>query len=209
MIIHCVELGSHYWPETRYEADGDYARSRSCYFNSTGFPRRGTSVGVPVNWEASRKSMLRCWSVPGVVRFNAAGFPRAAMPADLNGVSALTNGIEMWNGQKRLLLRRAVGSSEYVDAYLVAVRSATQGRIDFRSNWRTSGVRLVCASSNKGRQETLILMPPNGIITTEFGSWQIQWRRSAVSRKRAFLELVEDVNAERESRGPQWQTISR
>jgi hypothetical protein len=144
------------------------------------------------------------------VRFNAEGFPRTSMPADLNGVNALTNGIEMWNGQKRLLLRRAVGRDVHVNAYLVVVRSQVCGRIDFRANWRTAGVRVVCASSNKGRQETLVLMPPNSTIKTEFGSWQIRWRSSAVSKKWASLELADEPTTEIESEGGrQWKTRSK
>lgn len=208
MIIHCVELGSHYWPQTRRDGAGDYDVAHSCYFNSTGFARRDGRACLPASWGAHGNKVHRCWSEPGIVRFNAEGFPLAAMPADLNGINMLSNGIEMWNGQKRLLMRRAVARDVPIDAYLVVVRSKVCGRIAFLENWRSAGVRVVSASSNKGLQETLILMPPDGVITTALGSWQIRWRSSAVSRKRAYLELMDERDTEKEREGRLWKTHS-
>jgi hypothetical protein len=195
MIIHCVELGTHYWLQKRYDEDGFYVPSRSCYFNSTGFPRRDDRTGLPVSWVASlKKKVHRCWSVAGLVRFNAEGFPWYSMPIDLNGVNVMTKGIEIWNSQKRLLFTHAVRKDANIDAFLVVVRSAVHGRIDFKGNWRTAGVRVVCASADKGRQETLILMPPTGTITTDSGRWQIKWNSSSVAKKRARLELIDEPN---------------
>jgi hypothetical protein len=181
LIVHCLELGSDWWNGIRYDVDGCYAPAKSTFLNTTSMPRGSNS-----------KKYRQCWNVVGSVRFNLAGFPRATMPSDLLGVNALTNGLELFNGVKRLLFRRAVSSATEVDACLVVVRSVTCGRIDFRSNWKSAGVEVVCASATKGQQETLVLMPNKASIRTEDGTWEIQWQHSKQRRKRARLVRRED-----------------
>jgi len=61
------------------------------------------------------------------------------------------------------------------------------GRIAFGSCWKTDGVRVVCASASKGEQETLVLMPPDGVIQTEEGIWGIAWQSDRTFRRRARL----------------------
>jgi hypothetical protein len=182
MIVHCIELGSHWWTRIVRDNDGDFVPERSTFFNSTAFQRG-----------ASGRHWLRCWTIPGIVRFNVAGFPRATMPTDLQNISALSNGIETLHGTNRLLFRCAVRLGAPIDAYLVVVRSIMCGRIAFGSCWKTNGVRVVCASANKGEQETLVLMPPNGAFQTDEGIWRIEWRKERTSRRRARLVLASAV----------------
>ena len=66
MIVHCIELGSHWWTRIAADADGHFVPGGSVFFNSTAIPRG-----------ASGKHWHRCWTIPGIVRFNVAGFPRA------------------------------------------------------------------------------------------------------------------------------------
>jgi hypothetical protein len=183
MIVHCVELGSHWWKRISKDSNGDYEPRNSAFFNSTALPK-GTSE---THW-------LRCWTIPGIVRFNIAGFPRATAPPHLLGANAYSDGIENLNGTNRILFQCAVRFDQAIDSYLVVVRSAMCGRIEFGSDWKTPGVRVVCASANKGGQETLMLMPPNGAIKTEDGIWQIAWRKDGLSHRRALLVLDSEIS---------------
>jgi hypothetical protein len=176
MIVHCIELGSHWWTRIATDADGHFVPRGSVFFNSTAIPR-----GV------SGKHWHRCWTIPGIVRFNVAGFPRAIVPTDLHYINAFTEGIETLRGTNRLLFRCAATARSPVDAYLVVVRSIMCGRIAFGSGWKTDGIRIVCASASKGEQETLILMPPDGVIQTDEGIWRIAWQDGQTSRRRARL----------------------
>jgi hypothetical protein len=146
------------------------------FFNSTAIPRG-----------ASGKHWHRCWTIPGIVRFNVAGFPRATVPTDIQNINGFTEGIETLRGTNRLLFRCNAAARSSVDAYLVVVRSIMCGRIAFGSCWKTDGVRVVCASASKGEQETLVLMTPDGVIQTEEGIWRIAWQSDRTFRLRARL----------------------
>jgi hypothetical protein len=200
MIIHILDLGSFCFAKICRDEEGYYVPARSAFIVTTGFSR-ASHAQILSGWTVKGHKIRRCWSVPGAMRFNVTGFPRARKPNDLIGLNALTDGLHQWEGQNRLLLRRAVGINEEAEAYLVAVRSETFGRIDFLSDWRTAGVRVVCASANKGLQESLIIMPIKSTITTDHGTWHVKWRIGAGSRKVASLELVDEVIYESESEG--------
>jgi hypothetical protein len=58
---------------------------------------------------------------------------------------------------------------------LVALSSQVVGRISFAQEWRSPGVRVVAASAFSGEQETLLLMPKAGEVTTERGTWRLEW----------------------------------
>ena len=178
MIVHCIELGSHWWTRITSDNDGNFVPVRSAFFNSTALPRGASGT----HW-------LRCWTIPGIVRFNVAGFPRATMPTHLQNISAFSEGLDTQRGGNRLLFRCAVRRDAPIDAYLVVVRSMMCGRIAFGSKWKSEGVRVVCASANKGDQETLVLMPPNGVIQTDEGKWRIGWQNERKSQRRARLVL--------------------
>ncbi len=176
MLVHCIELGSHWWTRIAADADGHFVPCGSVFFNSTAIPRGA----IGKHWH-------RCWTIPGIVRFNVAGFPRATVPTDLEHITALTDGIETLRGTNRLLFHCAANSRAPINAYLVVVRSIMCGRIAFGSGWKTDGVRVVCASASKGVQETLVLMPPDGAIQTDEGIWRIEWQDGRTSRRHARL----------------------
>lgn len=87
MIVHCIELGSHWWTRITSDNDGNFVPVRSAFFNSTALPRGASGT----HW-------LRCWTIPGIVRFNVAGFPRATMPTHLQNISAFSEGLDTQRG---------------------------------------------------------------------------------------------------------------
>jgi hypothetical protein len=106
----------------------------------------------------------------------------------MQNINGFTEGIETLRGTNRLLFRCTAAARSSVDAYLVVVRSIMCGRIAFGSRWKTDGVRIVCASASKGEQETLVLMPPDGVIQTDGGLWRIAWQDDdRTSRRHARL----------------------
>lgn len=183
MIVHCIELGSFWWSRIPRDEFGNAIDEKIAFFNTTGFPRGG-----------SGQKFKCCWDVPGVVRFDAGGFPRATTPKDFRNINIYVPEITERKGATRLfspcIARRVVG----IDRYMVGVRSSRYGEIDFDSQWRTKNMRIVCASSLHHSQETLLLIPPDGAIQTSHGVFNIEWRGNRKSGRRA--ELVSARNSD-------------
>ena len=137
-----------------------------------------------------RQHCLRCWTLPGIGRSNVAGFPRAAVPTDLQHITALTEESETLRGANRLLCRCADTPRSLVDAHLVVGRSIMCGWITFVSDWKTDGVQVVRTRASKGVQETLVLMPPDGAVQTAEGVCRIAWQDGRTSRRRVRLVLA-------------------
>jgi hypothetical protein len=152
----------------------------SVIYNTTGF-LRGKAA----------KKIIRCWTFPGIVRFNCAGFPEATHPLQLEYVSCISTGIEVYRGANRLLLQCKARPSASIDYYLVGVKSLDYGRISFAKTWRNKGVRIVASSSYAGEQETLLLVAPEGRFKTDGGIWKVVWVSKGRIKGRAHLEKVE------------------
>jgi hypothetical protein len=194
MIVHCLDFGSLWPPKHGTDDEGFHCSKQSAFLNTTAIPRSETTRKVD-----------RCWTVPGYVRFNAAGFPRVKEPRDLRNVLAFTTGIETHQGTLRLLFQCAVRRRTPADAYLVAVRSWECGLVNFKSHWKTPGVRMVASSVRTGRQtkqETLVLMPASGAIATDLGIWQLSnvgprgdWNLAGLSLVSSEFDNIEEFLA--------------
>ena len=170
MIVFCASFGSLWWLRPGHDP-GDSGRysSRAALFNTTGFKGSG-----------SRER--RNWTVPGVVRVNAGPCIEQRLRLDaVEPGNFQSPGLERSGAQNRLLLERRAKSATLAEAVLLSVSSKAVGRITFASDWRTPGVRIVCASAFNGAQETLLLMPQNGQLRTETGTWRLDWNNSAPS----------------------------
>jgi hypothetical protein len=110
--------------------------------------------------------------------------PQFSTATELLDGKFATNGIEKYKESNRLLLRARVGNSVPTDAFIVCLRSETEGTIDFRSSWRRGPVRILSASFHDGSQESLLLIGPGGIVTTDLGEWEVE-----CSSKMAILAL--------------------
>jgi len=175
----CVELGSHWWTWIAADAYEHFAPRGAVFYSWTA-----------ILSGASGRHCLRCWTIPGIGLSNVAGFPRAAVPIDLQHITALTDGRETLRGTSRLLCRCAATPRSPVDAYLVVGRSIICGRIAFVSDWKTDGVQVVCSNASTGVQETPVLMPPDGAVQTEEGICRIARQDGRTSRRRVRLVLA-------------------
>lgn len=179
MIVFCASFGSLWWLRPGHDAadTGRYS-SRAALFNTTGF--KGTGARERRNW-----------TVPGVVRFNAGPCIEQRLRLDsIEPGTFQTPGLEQSGTQNRLLLERRAKSSTVVDAVLLSVSSKTIGRIKFGADWRTPGVKIVCASAFNGMQETLLLMPQEGQLQTETGTWRLEWDNT--SSMKASLKVTSE-----------------
>jgi len=160
MIVQCLGFGTLWW--RRFATDprtGEYSRSHSAIFNSTGF-----CVGT---------KKIHKWVIRGYVRLNCNSFPLSWTPADLSGRSFSSPGITQYRNTNRLLLDHPVDDSFIPTFVLFAFDSSIHGRIDFQGNWRSGDVRLIAFSSRNGCQELLVLMPVGGRISTSLGIWEV------------------------------------
>jgi hypothetical protein len=173
VIVRCISFGTHWWlrPGTDRKT-GAVIRARSAFLNTTGFAR-GTNV-------------TRCHKTPGFVRVNAAMNPQFSTPTELLDGKFATNGIELYKESNRLLLKARVGNSVPTDAFLVCLRSEAEGTINFKSSWRRGPVRIFSTSFHEGSgaQESLFVIGPGGIVTTDLGEWEVE-----CNSKRAILVL--------------------
>ena len=164
MLIFCAQLGTHWWSRTVPEVAGEDAgaRSRSMIMNTTGI-KRGCRI-------------MRSWVIPGMVRFNLAGFHQTTTPGNLmQRLVWSPYGLEKNEDGRRLLLSSMSFGDTSPDAILIAVQSLMHGRITFGSDWKSKDVRVVSASAYKGEQEILVLMAPEGKIYTDEGTLGLKW----------------------------------
>lgn len=163
MNVQIVNTGSYWWDRTR---DTIY---QSCVYNTTGF--------------CGATNQKRCWMRAGVVRFNRNDKRAPNDYRQIQGMIFASRGPHPFGEQTRLLLHPRLDDNARIDAYLVCIDSTRHGRIHFRSNWKTPDVMLIASSSQgRKRQETLILMGPNGRIQTSRGVLDLPWLMNELSQ---------------------------
>ncbi len=161
MIVQVLSLGTAFWRTSSAEpADGRPSSFRTAYLNTSGF-------------KTGRKTTYSHWK-KGFVRFNGTTLADVRLQSDLLQMSFETGGVEEYRGSNRILLRRRAAKESNADAYLVTLKSAMEGAIDFSTQWRSPKVRIVSASFRKGEQETILLIPHDGFVITTLGRWEIQ-----------------------------------
>ncbi len=167
MNIYVETLGSFWWPRFGTDAAGNILPGKTAWFNTTGFPRGQAGT----HWK-------RSWRTPGLVRINMGAFRDATLRPDLLHRVCQTPGLETYQAMNRLLIASPAPGISSIDAILICLHSDFIGRVNFRSRWKSPGVRLVCASVSDDAQvqEILVLLPPEGRITTDEGVWTVAWR---------------------------------
>ncbi len=163
MTIYCASFGSIWWLRPGANPSSVFRFTRdAALFNTTGFH------------SGSRER--RNWTQVGLVRFNVGTCleqrldPSALAPGNYD-----TPGLEQRGSQNRLLISRRTGKQEWPAAVMFCARSEEIGRIAFDEAWRSDGVRLLSASEFRGVQESLIVVPVTGSITTDVGRWVAEW----------------------------------
>ena len=187
MIVHCAGFGSLWNFMKGEDSTSSYDPTRSVYLNTT---------GIQLSRDPSKPAKFapRC-TRPGRVRIHPSGFLFAKTPADFYGVNADADLSQGVNGSTNLLLRWAVQRVIPVDAVLIAVKSAFHGHIDFASEWRERGVRIVSASASSGAQETLLLVPKDARFRTSEGIWTVGWPLQSGRDPAQLIPADEDISA--------------
>ena len=172
MIVHCLSFGSLWWlrPGNHPNSAARFT-SEAAVFNTTGF--------------ISGARERRNWMVAGVVRLNAGTcLEQRIRPEQIQSEKFFSPGPERNGVQNRLLLTRKVKANAPVDLLLVRTSDEEHGRISFDSEWRSKGVRVIAASEFRDRQESLLLVPPDGYVKTNLGEWRFIWTGVAATLSR-------------------------
>lgn len=172
MIVHCLSFGSLWWlrPGNNLDSDARFT-SEAAVFNTTGF--------------ISGARERRNWIVAGVVRFNVGTcLEQRIRPEQIEQGKFSSPGPERNGVQNRLLLTGKVKANTPADLLLVCISSEQHGRISFDSEWRSKGVRILTASEFRDRQESLVLVPPDGYVKTNLGEWRFLWTGVAATLSR-------------------------
>lgn len=169
MIVHCLSFGSLWWlrPGNRPDSSARFT-SEAAVFNTTGF--------------ISGARERRNWMVAGVIRFNVGScLEQRIRPDRIQQGKFFSPGPERNGVQNRLLLTRKVKANAPADLLLIRISDEEHGRISFDSEWRSKGVRIIAASEFRDRQESLLLVPPDGYVKTNLGEWRCAWTRTTAT----------------------------
>jgi len=172
VILHCLSFGSLWWlrPGNHPDSSARYS-SEAAVFNTTGF--------------ISGSRERRNWLVAGVVRFNVGScLEQRIRPDQIQQRKFFSPGPERNGVQNRLLLTRKIQANALADLLLIRISDEEHGRISFDSEWRSKGVRIVAASEFRDRQESLLLVPPDGYVKTNLGEWRCVWTSTTATLTR-------------------------
>jgi hypothetical protein len=189
MIIHCLNFGALWWmrPGRNHESAAKFT-TEAAVFNTTGF--------------VSGARERRNWIVAGVIRFNVGTCnEQRVRPEQLGQSRFVSPGPERSGSLNRLLLTRRARSNVPADLLLACISEEEHGRILFDSDWRSPGVRILSSSEFGRRQQSLVLMPIDGIVNTEIGEWRCSWtgRTGTLTRMPANVSAITTPRISKES----------
>jgi hypothetical protein len=166
VLVAVTGFGS-IWRHRFRTQDGRGRFSMPAYYNTT---------GVLVNGHMRQRPQI-C----GYARFHAAG------GFDPNHLSRMINRVfdcaepSEWMECNKVLFKRILPVSENPDFYLVLVHSALHGNLQVgKAGWRSGGTRLVSFSEGAAQQEAMLLLPPDGWIRTDLGTFVLKTQAQAV-----------------------------
>jgi hypothetical protein len=124
---------------------------------------------------------------PGQVRFNSRSGFDPEFPLRAVGKTFLCSGPRQFAGKMHLLFeRRAAGTVP--DAYLVTLKSAEQGAIQFANpGWKSAGVQPISISLHGEKYEAMLLFGSGDWVESDLGRWRVDQARC-----RILLEVVHE-----------------
>lgn len=129
---------------------------RAAYFNTTGLMVDGRTV--------------RHRKIVGHARFNGDGGFNPYYPQRAIGSVFECDELCLWNGQNKIFFGRRLRHPAPPDYFLVVVRSGEFGRADVGApGWKSDRCLVVSFSEWQGRQELMLLLPPDGWVETSLG----------------------------------------
>jgi hypothetical protein len=167
MHIRVISFGTNWWAmHSRDTNDRLCFRRKAAYFNAAGL--------------MSGRRLHHSAIFPGQVRFNVKSGFDPQFPLRALGKTFLCSAPRQFAGKMHLLFERRAGEMT-PDAYLVTLRSAEHGAIQFaKSGWKSAGVRPISISLRGERYEAMLLFGAEDWVESDLGLWQIDQARRRI-----------------------------
>jgi hypothetical protein len=161
MLVTITGFGSVWRRRFGKDQNNSKRFARAAYFNTTGVSVLGKIRTRP--------------KIVGHVRFNGVGgFDPNHPLAMINSVFECAEPC-VWQGQNKVLFKRALPTPQSPDYFLVVVRSAEVGHLDVGSpTWRSEATLLISLSECRDQQEAMLLMAPDAWLKTDVGRYVLR-----------------------------------
>jgi hypothetical protein len=125
----------------------------------------------------SGKRLRHCGIFPGQVRFNSKSGFDPEFPSRAVGKTFLCSELSQFAGRTHLLFERR-STDVAPDAYLVTLKSAEHGAIQFsKPGWKSAGVRPISISLRGQRYEAMLLFGNGDWVESDLGRWLVDQSR--------------------------------
>ena len=160
MHIRVISFGTNWWAMRSNDVNDPYCfRRKAAYFNAAGL--------------MSGRRLHHSAIFPGQIRFNAKSGFDPEFPLRALRKTFLCSAPRQFAGKTHLLFERRAGEMT-PDAYLVTLRSAEHGAIQFaKSGWKSAGVRPISISLRGERYEAMLLFGAEDWVESDLGLWQV------------------------------------
>ena len=160
MYVRVVSFGTNWWAmNSRNTSDPFCFRRRAAWFNAAAL--------------MSGKRLRHRAIFPGHVRFNSKSGFDPEFPLRAVGKTFLCSEPRQFRGTTHLLFERR--STEMApDAYLITLRSAEHGAIQFsKPGWKSAGVRPISISLRGEKYEAMLLFGSRDWVESDLGRWLV------------------------------------
>ena len=156
MHVRVVSFGTNWWTMNSRDTSDPYCfRRRAAWFNAAAL--------------MSGRRIRHCAILPGQVRFNSKSGFDPEFPLRAVGKTFLCSGPHQYAGKMHLLFERR-STEKAPDAYLVTLRSAEHGAIQFaKPGWKSAGVRPISIGLRGEKYEAMLLFGSGDWVESDFG----------------------------------------
>jgi hypothetical protein len=121
----------------------------------------------------SGRRLRHCAVFPGQLRFNAHSGFDPEFPLRAVGKTYLCSEPSQFGGKTHLLFKRRTPET-VPDAYLVTLKSAEHGAIQFaKPGWKSAGVRPISISLRGDKYEAMLLFGSGDWVESDLGRWLV------------------------------------
>ena len=161
MVVSITGLGSVWRRRFGKDFDDPKRFARAAYYNTTGVPVDGT---------------IRTRSkVAGHARFNSAGGFNPNYPQRMINRVFECDEPCVWQGQNKILFKHMLMAPREPDCFLVVAKESEVGRMHIgNSGWKSDGGLLISFSECRDQQECMLLLPADGWIRSDVGTFTLQ-----------------------------------
>ena len=161
MLVTVTAFGSVWRRRFHKNQDDPHRFAHGVYYNTTGIDIAGTIRQRP--------------KITGYARFHACGGFDPHHPSRMIGRVFECADPCVWQGDNKLLFKRALRGPERPDGFLVIARPELTGRLTVgATSWRSADTWLIAFSECGSQQEAMLLMPAHSWIQTELGRFVLE-----------------------------------